>query len=945
MSFLAQLRNQQSRPDGDLRLCYLIEIPAGELLARVLLRLVRFQHGHPELPGLDYQLRREHMHTPPPFLAQDDLPLLLQLLEQPQATADAKLLPDLVATGRCYLCRGQYHWIAVRAGASQPLAPRWTFDPAGNQRLHWPHPGGSQLFFHQRRPYLVHSTDGTLVAADCLLAPEAVELALDHAPLPWKSVAGFLDAEEARWSALGLPLPTVPKTLQQAARMQPELRLFSNAESDQLELRYRYIGEHYCTRVMAGDQESDPAYWDGSCIVLLPRDRAREQAWAERLAPYLRSFRHREGSGQWWSDRASDWRELLLESRQVLEAAGFAVRVEGSFCHHYLADDCWRISLEETGEGTWRFSVNLDAEGKDFDLLDLLQRVGLAPIDTTGVDLALRGGHRLWLSAERFNGLRETLGDLIGHRPRAGLPFTQLARLAELPSVLPEASHWHGDLQLLQRAQAIHQPPVPLPAGPLLRGVTLRDYQKTGVCWLQHLRQQGVNGLLADDMGLGKTLQAIAHLVLEKRRGALVPPALIVVPTSLLHNWVSEVSRFAPELERLVLHGEARHRHWRHLDDYDLLITSYALVVRDLEHWRAQPLSWLVLDEAQQIKNPNTRVSRALHELRSAHRLCISGTPVENHLGEIWSLFDFLMPGLLGNAETFKRHYRRPIEQAGDGARFSQLLRRITPFLLRRTKEAVASDLPPKTEIVQMVDMDEAQSAFYEQLRSAGSRELSEILARDIDQGRERIHVLVALTRLRQACCDPRLLGETNVPSAKTEHCVEMLQELAQEGRFTLVFSQFTSLLDLLGEELQRRGLGYLKLTGATRDRGALVARFQRGDVPVFLISLKAGGVGLNLTRADTVIHFDPWWNSAAERQATDRAHRIGQDKPVFVYRLICEGTIEERIQALQQHKQILGEVIGEQGRLSGEHFALKLEELLALIDDEEKTDAANLDP
>jgi SNF2 family DNA or RNA helicase len=359
--------------------------------------------------------------------------------------------------------------------------------------------------------------------------------------------------------------------------------------------------------------------------------------------------------------------------------------------------------------------------------------------------------------------------------------------------------------------------------------------------------------------------------------------------------------------------------------------------VRDLEHWSAQSLSWLVLDEAQMIKNPQTHASRAVRELKAQHRLCLSGTPVENHLGELWALLDFLEPGVLGNQRQFKSHYQKPIEQEGNGERLQQLLTRIAPLMLRRTKNQVARDLPPKTLVQQVIPLGEEQQAFYQRLKQDDWQNLMQQLEGVDNPGQQQMMLLAALIRLRQACCDPRLLSE-DVPSAKTEYCLDMLESLVAEGRAVLVFSQFTRMLDILAEGLTQLGIKYLMLTGQSRDRAELVEAFQAGQAPVFLISLKAGGVGLNLTRADTVIHFDPWWNIAAEEQASDRAHRIGQTQPVFVYKLIAENTIEEKIAELQESKALLSQQVNRQAQDSGTAFALKLEDLLRLWQEDESS-------
>ncbi|MNN01986.1 ATP-dependent helicase HepA [compost metagenome] len=430
---------------------------------------------------------------------------------------------------------------------------------------------------------------------------------------------------------------------------------------------------------------------------------------------------------------------------------------------------------------------------------------------------------------------------------------------------------------------------------------------------MQALRELQVGGILADDMGLGKTLQTLAHILAEKQAGRLTRPALIVMPTSLIPNWQDEAARFAPQLRVLALHGAKRKALFEQIGEHDLVLTTYALLPRDLKQFVGRGWHLLILDEAQNIKNPRSRAAQAAGQLSADQRLCLTGTPLENHLGELWSLFHFLLPGWLGDARRFAQDYRTPIERHGDQARLAHLAARIRPFLLRRTKEQVASELPPKSEFIQHIELSEAQRDLYETVRLALDQKVREEIARR-GLARSRIIILEALLKLRQVCCDIRLVqkeagsgkASKSVTSGKLAYLMDMLEELLSEGRRVLVFSQFTSMLALIGDALRQRGIDYALLQGDSRDRRKPVKDFQEGRVPLFLISLKAGGVGLNLTAADTVIHYDPWWNPAAENQASDRAYRIGQDKPVFVYKLIARGTVEERIQLLQREKAAL---------------------------------------
>jgi superfamily II DNA or RNA helicase len=463
----------------------------------------------------------------------------------------------------------------------------------------------------------------------------------------------------------------------------------------------------------------------------------------------------------------------------------------------------------------------------------------------------------------------------------------------------------------------------------------LRPYQREGVAWLQHLASLGVGGVLADDMGLGKTLQTIAHLLIEKESGRLTKPALLVAPTSLVPGWQRELARFAPRLSVLVLQGARRHEKFNEIRESDIVITSYPLLTRDLEVFEAHAFHILVLDEAQAIKNAASRVSSSVRAIQASLRVCLSGTPLENNLGELFSMFDFLLPGLLGNRETFQVGFRQPIE-AGDTDRLELLRKRVAPFILRRLKRDVAKELPPKTEIVRPIDLPDEQRELYESIRIAAHAEVRAAI-RKKGLAASTVPVLGALMKLRQVCCHPKLVnvsGAADVTgAAKYEMLVELLRNLVREGRRVLVFSQFARMLTLISEALLAEGIRHVTLTGATTDRQAKVDAFQEGRADVFLISLKAGGTGLTLTAADTVIHYDPWWNPAAQSQATDRAYRIGQTKPVFVYKLIVAGSVEERMLRLQQRKQELADAILTTGGAASPLSVQDVEDLFAPLD------------
>jgi SNF2 family DNA or RNA helicase len=432
----------------------------------------------------------------------------------------------------------------------------------------------------------------------------------------------------------------------------------------------------------------------------------------------------------------------------------------------------------------------------------------------------------------------------------------------------------------------------------------LRPYQKTGVYWLKFLADNQLAGIVADEMGLGKTVQALAFL------RALGGRALIVCPSTLIFNWVREAQRFTPERRVLVIAGENRARLFGpELERAELVITSYPLLRRDNDRYLEWEFEAVVLDEAQHIKNPDSQNAQAACSLRANHRFLLTGTPIENSLKDLWSLMNFLMPGYLGSAKDFRERYERDIQNDPMGATAKRLLQRIRPFVLRRTKRVVASELPEKIEQVSYCELTPQQKEVYGELVTSTRRTLSE-LAAEKNQNKARIAMLTALLRLRQACCDLRLLGGETIDAQQASAKIELLRELLEEaidgGHRVLIFSQFVAMLTLLREALTADEIPYCYLDGGTKDRAAEVDRFQNGDAPVFLISLKAGGVGLNLTAADTVIHFDPWWNPAVEAQATDRAHRIGQKKVVTAYKLITRDTVEEKILALQQKKRAL---------------------------------------
>ena len=719
-------------------------------------------------------------------------------------------------------------------------------------------------------------------------------------------------------------------------------------------------------RNLAAEADAMDRVWD---LGLTPVD-AKNLQWRHRAAAAtlgpVWTLAQEAHFGDFWADVVPQ-----------LRTQGWTVVVHPGFAHESLPVQRWKLLIApDTGEllgkevdgplaprerpvqklmlpereGAWLLSLGIEIDGQTLDLApmlaDLLRRDArwlnarqMAAIDDIAIiSLRAPGGKRIEAPAGPLKAIVGAMVDLLTDPTRKQLKDGDPLRLGAWEARRIEAlraalvlahrvgtvNGWNNDwqlqgdaglAQLAKRLRSIGTPqPVAAPQG---LQVQLRPYQLEGLAWLQYLRAQGLGGILADDMGLGKTAQALAHVLTEKEAGRLKRPALVVLPTSLLFNWQAEAARMAPSLRVLALHGADRGKRYLHIADHDLVLTTYPLLWRDMEALAAQPFHLLILDEAQMVKNAGSRSARALRKLQAPHLLCLTGTPLENHLGELWAQFDFLMPGFLGDVRGFNARWRKPIEENGETLRAELLSQRVRPFILRRRKQDVATELPPRTETILRVQLQGKQRELYEAVRTTADKQVRRALERQGFEG-SQIAILDALLKLRQVCCDPRLVkGSTKtahtMERAKLELLADLLPALVDEGRRVLVFSQFTEMLSLAAEMLDTLALPNLTLTGQTppRQRGAVVRQFQaQGDASpaILLASLKAGGLGLNLTAADTVIHLDPWWNPAVEEQATARAHRIGQDQPVFVYKLVVEGSIEERMLELQARKAALAQ-------------------------------------
>lgn len=630
---------------------------------------------------------------------------------------------------------------------------------------------------------------------------------------------------------------------------------------------------------------------------------------------------HEPHDDEWLIEDPEECLELLLQ----LQALGDQAVIEwpeGEKLRVTHQATLQHFSLNIKRQNDW-FATDGELKLDDRTVLDMQQLMDLLA-QTSSRFVPLGNGQFLALTQE----FRKRLDELraFSEKSGKGLRIHPLAALAmedwvEEVGNLKADKHWHAHRQKLKAIQTFE---LPLPS---TLQAELRDYQIDGFRWLARLAQWGVGACLADDMGLGKTLQALALILTRAPEG----PTLVIAPTSVCMNWISEAEKFTPTLNVIQFGSSNRQIVLDQLQPFDLLVCSYGLLQQEEVAEMLAKVQWqtIVLDEAQSIKNFATKRSQAAMTLQSGFRLITTGTPIENHLGELWNLFRFINPGLLGSLEHFNQNFANPIERSGDRQARNRLKKLVQPFLLRRTKSQVLEELPSRTEILLHVDLSQEEMAFYEALRREAITKLSESEA---TAGAKHLQVLAEIMRLRRACCNPRLVRpDLAISSAKLQLFGEVLTELLDNRHKALVFSQFVDHLQIIREYLDQQKIQYQYLDGSTpaADRKKRVDAFQSGQGDVFLISLKAGGTGLNLTAADYVIHLDPWWNPAVEDQASDRAHRIGQQRPVTIYRLVAKHTIEEKIVELHQHKRDLADSLLEGAEMSGK---LSTEELLHFI-------------
>ena len=880
------------------------------------------------------------------------------------------LVKEIIATGRARALTLQHPALQWRPPRKVRFA--WQEEKSGSQKLTViGHDGREVATLATVPPLYVDPRDGTCGELESEADPRLALALVTMPPVPsaaTRKIASVLGRFKA-----APPLKSVEMIVRDDVRPTPVLRLFAvdgrmghfggrrnrrrhygwdDVNADHVTVPILRPGFDYDGHDVSPASRHDPDYRDGDKHVTIRRDRAFEKQALDRLHE-LDDYGVSElddVSQEIYGVEGARQGDLMFEvetemhltheldqlalafTREVLEplqAEAWRIEIDDSWPYRFIDGKLEiRASVDKAENDWFAFSLTAIAGHQQLDLLPLVLQV----IDTLDLDpsdeqeseetldavlddwtffLDLPDGRRVPIEGQELAPLvRACLAAralLEGFHPGEAGEVPRLAEALEGSGV-----PFHGGEGLLELGRKLlalrERPEVPPPAS---LKANLRHYQKAGYGWLRALAETGFGGVLADDMGLGKTVQALALLCERHLEQGTDRPSLLIVPTSLIGNWRREAARFAPELRLLVLHGPDRHRHFDRIPDHHLIVTTYPLLHRDSARLFAQPFEIAILDEAQAVKNPASEAAKLIREMDARQRLALTGTPIENNLEELWAIYDWVVPGLLGNRKTFRQSFRHRIEQSGDASAGQRLATRIRPFLLRRTKEEVATDLPTKTEIEEVIRLEGRQRDLYETVRVAMDARVREAIARD-GLAATRITVLDALLKMRQTCCDPQLVkldaAKKVRESAKRTRLLAMLEELLVEGRKVLVFSQFVEMLALIEKDLQARNIDYALLTGQTRKRTAVIDRFQSGKVPLFLVSLKAGGVGLNLTAADTVIIFDPWWNPAVERQAMDRTHRIGQDKPVFVYKLIAEGSVEAAIQAMQQRKQALAD-------------------------------------
>ncbi|WP_143872054.1 DEAD/DEAH box helicase [Catenovulum sediminis] len=825
-----------------------------------------------------------------------------------------KALPQLLESARCYW--QSTHTKPLKYGAPRKVELFWQAS-ADEFKLQIKLEKAERWFLISAdTPWYLDVQKGTLGTIDTHLSGLQLSQLINLPALNQKELLAFSSWQQSEIADLQLELPIHQDIVSVKEKLTPVLRIGLNEAGYIAKFRLKY-GEYEIPMSLVN--EPFVQIERNQKIIQIHRNPGHERKAFYLLDSY--GFAHVKGSSSsqdfefFYNSEIGVrydqfWLNIFEEIFPLLRSQGWQVEFEeGVQPINVIQDPTFEYQINESHDW-FKLGLKIDFDGQKIDLIPVLVN-WLKQTDnwrnqTGRVKIALNRHQFIRVDIESLKPILAILQE--ANNKQAKFSNRQAHILNQIPEINSciGGQHVKQLAKLLQDFEGIKQIPVPDSIN-----ANLRPYQQHGLNWLMFLIEYNFGGILADDMGLGKTLQTLCLLENMRLADLLTEPALIICPTSLVGNWVNEANKFAPELNIKAAYGNQRQTVLDEIESYDVVVTTYPLINRDFDELVSKSFSLLVLDEAQNIKNPRAQMTQNIKQLTSKHRLCLSGTPIENHLGELWSLFDFLMPGFLGPQTKFSKEYRKPIENFRDVDTQARLHTKIHPFVLRRRKEEVAKELPKKTEIIKHISLDNEQRVLYEAIRVSMEDKVRNILQ---IKGLAKSHLecLDALLKLRQICCAPQLLNLETAQdiqqSAKLEYLMEVVPEMIEEGRNILIFSQFAQMLHIISDRLEEMGIDYAKLTGETRDRQTQIDNFQNGHVSVFLISLKAGGTGLNLTAADTVIHYDPWWNPAAEAQASDRAYRIGQKKPVFVYKLICEDTIEEKVLNMQENKKSLNQ-------------------------------------
>jgi hypothetical protein len=829
------------------------------------------------------------------------------------------ILSLIVKTGRCY-------WQDLKSSPlrlGDPLNANfnWELEEGGTQKLVCKAEVEAELMYDSLPIYVNHQ-QSIIGKIEFDVAEDIAYRLMRMPPIATQKAKQLHDA--IKTSAPQLPLPRSFSTIiTEKAKLTTRLSLY-NKEAASINIPMAKLHFDYDNAQLNETTQDAIEYVEDDKLMRIMRDKKAEEQAVLRLQKMGLEATMDASSIFYVGNPGNKQGQLsfIFEGVPQLKKEKWEVDVSEDFSLSCIEDTEWFTEVEEKTEYDWfGMTFGITHQGEKINLVpfiadfiktlpqDNIQKIIENYPDEHLFYIPLSGEKHVAISAKRIKNILAILVEMYdaGSGEELRISRMQAGHLLALQETLNAT--WLGSDRLKTLAEKLRNfkkiKNQPLPKG--LKG-KLRPYQKQGYNWLKFLSDLGFGGILADDMGLGKTIQILTFLLSEKAAGQ-TNPTLIVAPTSLMENWRKEGQRFAPSLTMLILQGEARKESFTDIASYDVVVTTYPLLHRDREELIAQSFHYLILDEAQYVKNPRTVSYEVLLEIKRTQTLCVTGTPMENHLGELWSLFNVATPGLLGSEMRFNKLFRNPIEKDKDLSKQKILAGRIAPFMLRRNKEEVVKELPPKTEIIHRIEMEGPQRDLYESIRLTMEEKVRKAIQ---SKGLSRSHIVIldALLKLRQICNDPSLLKLKTSKKVKHSHklafLLEMVATLIAENKRILLFSSFTSMLTIIEEAFGKAGYSTVKLTGQTKDRITPVERFQNNEVQIMLVSLKAGGTGLNLTAADTVIHYDPWWNPAAESQATDRAHRIGQDKPVFVYKLVCKETVEEKIIEMQQNKKRL---------------------------------------